>query len=246
MFGKNIKKIRSVHGLSQQQFAEMFDLKRATLGAYEEGRSNPKMDTVIKIANHFTLDIEELLTKELTVNRLLRFNETITTSSVKSQDSVFEGIPCVTKENKDAFLDSLISPTRIALPMIFLPFTTPTDKTAFVVEDATMSAGPLPLLPKDTVIGEKVELNDLGMASGKLAVVATKGQLLLRKMTVSGNSVALQASQPGIDAIEIPMSSLSAVWLVRHVFHYNLPSENEVEKRLAALEDALANLAGKR
>ena len=47
-FGKNIRKIRTVKSLSQQSFAEMFELKRGTLGAYEEGRSEPKIDTIIE------------------------------------------------------------------------------------------------------------------------------------------------------------------------------------------------------
>ena len=52
-FGKNIRKIRSLKSLSQQAFAELFDLKRGTLGAYEEGRSEPKLETLIKIASNF-------------------------------------------------------------------------------------------------------------------------------------------------------------------------------------------------
>ena len=47
-FGKNIRKIRSVKTLSQQAFAELFDLKRGTLGAYEEGRSEPKIETILQ------------------------------------------------------------------------------------------------------------------------------------------------------------------------------------------------------
>ena len=51
-FGKNIRKIRNVKKLSQQAFAELFELKRGTLGAYEEERSEPRIETIIKIANH--------------------------------------------------------------------------------------------------------------------------------------------------------------------------------------------------
>jgi len=61
MFGKNIKKIRGVKALSQQAFADLFGLKRGTLAAYEEGRSNPRLETVIKIARHFNKEMEELL-----------------------------------------------------------------------------------------------------------------------------------------------------------------------------------------
>ena len=77
-FGKNIKKIRGVKGLSQQAFADLFDLKRGTLGAYEEGRSEPKIETIIKIANYFSITIDHMLTAELTVNQLLRFNDQLT------------------------------------------------------------------------------------------------------------------------------------------------------------------------
>lgn len=242
MFGKNLKKIRSVHGLSQQQFAEMFDLKRATLGAYEEGRSNPKMETVIKIANHFSLDIEDLLTKELTVNRLLKFNEHITVRSEGLQNEAFPQIPCLTKRQKVAFIEALNNQKKINLPMISLPFIDGSDKIAYVVEDASMSGNSPSFLPKDTVIGERIELKNVASASGKLAIIATKNDVLFRKITVSENTLTLQASQYGIDAITLPLSSVNAVWIIVHVFHYNLPNQNEIERRLAMLENAIENL----
>ena len=72
--GKNIKKLRSVKGLSQAKFAEIFDIKRASIGAYEEGRAEPKTDTIIKIANYFNLTLDDLLVRELTVNQLSGFD----------------------------------------------------------------------------------------------------------------------------------------------------------------------------
>lgn len=72
-FGKNIKKIRSIKSLSQQAFADLFGLKRGTLGAYEEERSQPKIDTVIKIANYFSISMDSLLKRDLTVNELMHF-----------------------------------------------------------------------------------------------------------------------------------------------------------------------------
>ena len=51
--GNNIRKIRSVKNLNQSDFADLFELKRASIGAYEEGRAEPKINTVIEIANYF-------------------------------------------------------------------------------------------------------------------------------------------------------------------------------------------------
>ncbi len=72
--GKNIKKIRSVKNLNQTKFAELFDLKRASIGAYEEGRAEPKIGTITEIAKYFGITIDDLLNKELSVNDLYHFD----------------------------------------------------------------------------------------------------------------------------------------------------------------------------
>ena len=88
-FGKNIRKIRSLKSLSQQAFAELFELKRGTLGAYEEGRSEPKLETLIKIANYFSIPIDDLLTTELTVNNLLKFKGNLTVEQDLGEQEFF-------------------------------------------------------------------------------------------------------------------------------------------------------------
>lgn len=72
--GKNIRKIRITKGLSQTAFANLFDITRASVGAYEEGRAEPKTDVVIKMAKHFSISLEDFLTKEVTVNDLNNFD----------------------------------------------------------------------------------------------------------------------------------------------------------------------------
>ncbi|MDN3695636.1 helix-turn-helix transcriptional regulator [Chryseobacterium tructae] len=69
-FGTNIKKIRQVKGLSQKAFADLFDLNRGVISSYEEGRAEPKIETILKVANHFNLDLDKLLTEILQVNQL--------------------------------------------------------------------------------------------------------------------------------------------------------------------------------
>lgn len=71
--GKNIRKIRTAKGLSQAAFAEVFGLTRASIGAYEEGRAEPKLDVIIQIANYFSFSLDQILKKELTVNEIHQF-----------------------------------------------------------------------------------------------------------------------------------------------------------------------------
>lgn len=69
-FGANIKTIRQAKGLSQQAFADLFDLNRGVIGAYEEGRSEPKISTLLTVVHYFNLDLDKFLTIPLTIDDL--------------------------------------------------------------------------------------------------------------------------------------------------------------------------------
>jgi len=95
-FGKNIKKIRSIKKLSQQAFAEMFGLKRSNIGSYEEERAEPKLEIIIKIAEHFNISVDSLVNREITVNELYNFHlpdEHITNNRDDNKQQFIKGIP---------------------------------------------------------------------------------------------------------------------------------------------------------
>lgn len=72
-FGTNLKKIRQIKGLSQQAFAELIDLNRGVISSYEEGRAEPKIETLLRIANYFGISTDDIISKPLTVNQLANF-----------------------------------------------------------------------------------------------------------------------------------------------------------------------------
>ena len=72
--GKNIKKIRNVKGLSQQSFAELFQLSRGNISSYEEERAEPKIEVVSDIAKYFGIPLSDFILKDLSVNELLHYN----------------------------------------------------------------------------------------------------------------------------------------------------------------------------
>ncbi len=72
--GSNIKKIRTTKGLSQQAFAEIFDLTRGNISSYEESRAEPRIETVVRIANYFSIPLDHFISRSLTVNEILKFN----------------------------------------------------------------------------------------------------------------------------------------------------------------------------
>lgn len=73
-FGTNLKKIRQIKGLSQQAFAELIELNRGVISSYEEGRAEPKIETLLRIATYFGISTDDIISKPLTVNQLANFN----------------------------------------------------------------------------------------------------------------------------------------------------------------------------
>ena len=242
IFGKNVKKIRSIHGMSQQEFADIFDLKRGTLGAYEEGRSNPKLETVIKIANHFSIGIEELLVGELTVNKLLRFNERLSTETEGLKTIEFDGIPCVLPTEKAQFIKSFSDENFVAsLPEVQLPYLESRNRMAFSVDDLSMTGGAVEFFPKDIVIGLLCDKNTVENKS--LVVALTKDEMLFRKLFKNEGQFILKADHHGVEDVVLLPEQLLGVWKIEHVFQNTLHlKEMLLENRLTEIEQHLASL----
>jgi DNA-binding XRE family transcriptional regulator len=242
MFGKNLKKIRSVHSMSQQDFADIFELKRGTLGAYEEGRSNPKLETVIKIANHFSIGIEELLIKELTVNRLLKFNELLAVESDAFNVVAFDGIPCILPNDKHDFIKTFSSGINLdKFSVIKIPNVDNTNRMAFSVDDLSMTGGAIEFFPKDIVIG--TECDKLSIEDKTFVVTLTQNELLFRKFFKADDHFILKADHHGVADVVISVKDVICIWKIEHIIQYGINSrEIFLENRLATIEQTIASL----
>ncbi|MDF7818054.1 helix-turn-helix transcriptional regulator [Runella sp. MFBS21] len=61
----NMKYLRKLHGLTQDQFARRVGIKRASVGAYEEQRANPNIDVLKAMSKLFSVSVDDLLKKDL-------------------------------------------------------------------------------------------------------------------------------------------------------------------------------------
>lgn len=65
MVTSNLRYLRKKAGYTQAQLAEKLDIKRSLVGAYEEGRAEPKLSTLVNIAKLFSITLDELITADL-------------------------------------------------------------------------------------------------------------------------------------------------------------------------------------
>lgn len=74
---KNIRYLRRKRDWTQRQLADHIFIKRSLVGAWEEGRSEPKSDHLIALSKTFGETIDSLLTQDL------RAEQEILTTSVR-------------------------------------------------------------------------------------------------------------------------------------------------------------------
>ncbi|MFD0992293.1 helix-turn-helix domain-containing protein [Tenacibaculum geojense] len=243
-FGRNIKKIRGVKGLSQKAFAEVFDLKRATLGAYEEGRSEPKIETIIKIANYFSITIDSLLTADLTVNELLQFKEELILEPAQKIKQHIAHIPYVHEEAFENYIHHYTKDKFIAdLPEIQLPLDSVSKLRAFAVVNLEMTDFDKGFYPKDIVIAEYVSLADVNKLDGEIVIAVFEDRLLLRRLFITEDSLLFKAAHKNIEDITYEKGSVKELWLAKYSFIKRLPEiGNDVADKLMFLEKELLKI----
>ena len=65
VIGTNIKALRKKAGLTQGALAEKMGIKRSLIGAYEEGRAEPRINNLVKLSEVFNIPIDALVQKDL-------------------------------------------------------------------------------------------------------------------------------------------------------------------------------------
>ena len=191
--GENIKKIRQVKRISQAEFSSLFNLARPSIGAYEEGRSEPKIDTIIQIANHFRISIDVLLTRKLTVSEIYsldRLNDKLDEAhQIKKGDKESasprqkSGIPLV-KTNH--YLDYIVSYQTAdffsKLPKIQLPIDDSLNLRAFEMNGSEMEYHQQGLHHGDLLVGHLIDWEKLPENQNKTLSVVHKESITTRRL----------------------------------------------------------------
>lgn len=90
----NIKHLRKINKLSQEDLATKLETKRHNIGAWEEGRATPSIDILIRLAKIFSITIDDLLICNLEKVKILKTENRI------------KGIPLIPFEAVAGFPDN--------------------------------------------------------------------------------------------------------------------------------------------
>lgn len=269
--GKNIKKIRTVKKLSQASFAELFNLARPSVGAYEEGRAEPKIDTILAMASHFGLSTDALLRKELTVNELYsldilkgEFDPTqmppaLGKSSRQEQQAEKKkgsntvipaqgGIPLVDRESALEYIINADKRDFInKLSTIALPAKGKGEKRAFEYSGQEMYHHESGLREGDILLCQLLKKEELAnLETEKIYLFVTPQRLVVRRLQQADKKgVDLKADNPAFDTIHLPAAEILEIWEVKGVWSTHLSAPAHLESRMLLLESRLESLESK-
>ncbi len=172
-------------GLTQEQMSVQVGIKRSLLGAYEEGRADPRISNLLKFAEIFNLPVDQLISYDLTKNPSSveaaapqKPADNLRVLSITVDKSDKENIELVPQKAAAGYLNGYADPEYIEeLPRFQLPML-PGNATyrAFEISGDSM----LPLRSGTIVIGQYLE-DIASLKNGKTYVLVTRDEGIVYK-----------------------------------------------------------------
>ena len=233
LVSENIKYLRKKLGLTQEQFAEKIEIKRSLVGAYEEGRADPRLGNLMRMADVFGTSVDILISKdvsklsdgELNVSKFKRGKEVLAIT-VDANDR--ENIELVPQRAAAGYLNGYSDSEYIQeLPKFQLPML-PANATyrAFEITGDSM----LPILPGTIIIGEYIDdVRDI--KNGKTYVLVTKSEGIVYKRVFNyindNGKLFLVSDNRQYSPYQIDVDDVLEVWSSKAYISVQFPDANE-------------------
>ena len=240
----NIKYLRKKQILTQQQFADVMEIKRSLVGAYEEERAEPKYELLKRFADFFELSIDELINEK--IDALWKpkpkgdaSNVRVLSITVDKDDN--ENIELVQIKASAGYLNGYGDPEFVGqLPKFSLPMFNQGTYRAFEIKGDSM----LPLPSGAIIISEYVEnWNDL--KPNETAVVVSKSEGVVYKRIgsklKSDKGLKLISDNPTYDPYFINMEDIMEIWKAKAFISTELPQPTP-EPTMESLTNMMAQM----
>lgn len=177
---ENIRFLRKQLGLTQDQFAQRLEIKRSLVGAYEEGRAEPRLELLQKMASLGGYTVDLLIGKDISQMKpyekkaMLSKDVVVVTVDEQSRNNI-ELVPV---RAAAGYLNGYADPEYIKeLPRFKLPILKQGTYRAFEISGDSM----LPIVPGTIVIGELVEdINSVKNGKPYILVTGREGIVFKR------------------------------------------------------------------
>lgn len=225
---ENIKFLRKKFGYTQETFSDAIGIKRSLVGAYEEGRADPRLNNLLKMSEVFNVSVDTLISKDvsqLTDDELHQSGDSglkILPITVDQEEN--ENIELIPQRASAGYLNGYADPEFIEnLPKFRLPML-PGGATYRAFEIAGDSM--LPLQPGTVIIGQYVERVE-DVKNGRTYVLVSKDEGVVYKRVFNyiedNGKLYLVSDNKSYAAYDIKAEDVLEIWESKAFISVNFP-----------------------
>ena len=209
-------------------FSKKIGIKRSLVGAYEEGRSDPRLNNLLKICDTFNISLDNILKKDVSIlsekNYKSNENQKVKVLSITVDNSGDENIELINQKASAGYLNSYSDFEFIEqLPKFQLPFLNFSGThRAFEIKGDSM----LPLTSGTIVIGKYIENLD-HIKDGKNYILLTKNDgIVYKRVEVLENELKLISDNKSYEVYNIDINDIIEIWEGIAFFSLDFPNPN--------------------
>ncbi|MFT5183036.1 MAG: transcriptional regulator with XRE-family HTH domain [Flavobacteriales bacterium] len=241
----NLKVLRKARKLTQSGLAEKIGVNRSAIGAYEESRADPRVQTLIRIGLFFKLKVDDLLNKDMRVQETKSYvaDQLRVLPIIVDKDSDKELIPLIPEKAAAGYLNNYNDPEFVSeLPRFRMPFPQLSgDRTYRMFQIAGESMLPVP--SGAYIISQYVSSLD-EMKVGECYVFTTleEGLVYKRLEGRQGTELMLQSDNPDFASFSIKDATILEVWKALGYTSFDLPDSGTYQPELHEISTAIKSI----
>lgn len=234
----NLKFLRKQKGITQTELADQLDVQRTMISAYEDGRSEPKLQTLKLLCEILEVGVEEFLDHPIELKgrkAIQKRGINILTIATNEEDK--ENITMVPQKASAGYLNGFSDPEYMeSLPQFHLPnLSRNATYRAFELAGDSM----LPLIPGTIVIGSYVDQLQQ-IKSGKTYVLVTQTEGVVYKRVFNylneNGKLFLVSDNDHYKPFEVKGEDVLEVWESKAFISTDFPNPGD-KKKPVTLED---------
>lgn len=254
VFSDNIRSLRAKKEITQQDVADTLIITRSRYVSYEDGRSEPPIEVLVKISKFFNISIDLLLTVDIRkypLEEMMNLPDNRILFPVIVDELGNNSIEIIPQKASMGYLSGYSDPEYIeSLQRITLPFLTNGKYRAFPAQGDSMP----PFKDGSFIIGKYVEdIQDLKVNRSYIFVTLNDGISYKRFKAHKKKSIEVSADNSFYKPYEIPLGEIVEIWqYATGIFPEDFEPDNldnynlkdmflEIRKDIKQLDEKISN-----
>jgi transcriptional regulator with XRE-family HTH domain len=206
--GQNLKYLRKLRGLTQEEFAAKLGIKRSLLGAYEEQRADPRFEVLELVSDLFKVSLDDLMRSDLSEQKG-SYLATRRAQKMSAEKNLIQFVPV---KAAAGYLNGYADPEFIdELNTFTLPMLAPGHYRAFEIVGDSM----MPTPSGSIIVGEKVESVE-EVKSNQTYIVVSKTEGVVYKRVLKNNrlknKLTLVSDNPSYQPYQVNTEEVLELW----------------------------------